>query len=179
MTMERKPLQILLEMESRSKLNAAALPQQIDVRTTWDGVGFRVGDYQLVAPMEQISETLGYPSLTRVPGTKRWVKGVANIRGNLLPILDMNDFITGNPINIQRHSRIMVVHYHGISAGLLVDESLGMQHFFDEERGREAPNLDININRYLTDTYRQGNELWWVIDLYQMVESSEFLQVAA
>ena len=73
----------------------------------------------------------------------------------------------------------MVVHYHGVSAGLLVDESLGMQHFFDEERGREAPNLDININRYLTGTYRQGNELWWVIDLYEMVESSEFMQVAA
>lgn len=166
-------------MELRSKRNAAALPQQIEVKSTWDGVSFRIGDYQLVVPMEQISETLSYPTLTHVPGTKRWVRGVANIRGNLLPIIDMKDFITGEAIHIQRNSRVMVVHFHGISVGLLVDESLGMQHFLDEERGREAPNLDININRFLTGTYRRGNEVWWVIDLYQMVECAEFMQVAA
>lgn len=177
--MKKQPFETLLDMERRSKRTAAALPQQIEVKSTWDGIGFRVGEYQLVVPMEQIGETLSYPILTRVPGSKRWVKGVANIRGNLLPIIDMKDFISGDPIHIQRHTRVMVVHYHGISVGLLVDESFGMQHFLDEERGREAPNLDININRYLSGTFRQGNELWWVIDLYQMVESSEFMQVAA
>lgn len=176
---DRRPIDVLFDMELLSKRNAFALPEQIEVKSTWDGIGFRIGDYQLVTPMEQVSEILDYPVLTVVPGTKNWVKGVANIRGNLLPILDLKGFVTGSLTDIKRQSRVLVVHHHGISVGLLVDESLGLQHFLDEEHSKGAPNLDPTINRFLSGAYHQGNKQWWVIDFYQLVESTEFMHVAA
>src|SRR5438270_1864270 len=46
------------------------------------------GDLYLVA-REETREVLGVPaSTTRVPGARSWIKGLANVRGQLLPIID-------------------------------------------------------------------------------------------
>ena len=36
---------------------------------------------------------LAVPPLTRVPGAKTWVKGIANVRGQLLPVLDLRQYL--------------------------------------------------------------------------------------
>ena len=51
------------------------------------------GETYLVA-REETREVLTYPSqLTRVPGAKTWVKGLANVRGALLPVIDLRQFL--------------------------------------------------------------------------------------
>ncbi len=173
------PIEQLQQMELRSKRNANQLPQQIEIKQTWDGVAFRLGSYRLVAPMEQVKEILTYPSLTRVPGSKGWVKGIANVRGNLLPILDLQGFIAGEPSALKKESRILVVQHYGVSAGLLVDELQGMRHFLEEEKSKDKGQLDERIQEFLTGSFRQGNNQWWVIDLHRLTEDPMFLQVAA
>ena len=61
------PYELLREIERRSQTKALGLPQQIEVRRTWSGIGFRVGVAKLVAPMREVGEILEYPDLTHVP----------------------------------------------------------------------------------------------------------------
>lgn len=175
----KSPLEILLELEQRSRRNAAGLPQQIEIRSTWDGIGFRLGAYKFVAAMEAVREILTQPNLTRVPGVKDWVKGVANVRGNLLPVIDLGDFLAGAPSASQRRARVLVVQHRGLGAGLLVDEVLGMRHFLEEEFSREKHGTGEEFRGYLDGVYRQAGEQWWVFDLRRLVESPAFMQVAA
>ena len=51
--------------------------------------------YLLLAKMDDVSEILPPPETIRVPGVTHWVNGLANIRGSLMPILDMNGFLYG------------------------------------------------------------------------------------
>ena len=81
------PYALLKEIEQRSRGMALGLPQQVEVRRTWSGIGFRIGDLLMVSSLGEISEILVYPPLTRVPQAKPWVKGIANVRGNLLPVV--------------------------------------------------------------------------------------------
>ncbi|NIQ08579.1 MAG: chemotaxis protein CheW, partial [Gammaproteobacteria bacterium] len=69
------------------------LPQKIEVRRTWSGIGFRLGEYLLVSPTSEIIEILKCPPLTRVPSALSWVKGIANIRGTLLPVIELKGFL--------------------------------------------------------------------------------------
>ena len=176
---DKSPQEYLYEIEQRCLRYARPLPQQADVKVTWDGVGFRIGGIHLVTGMEEVKEILQYPLLTKVPGAKSWVLGISNVRGNLLPILDLFGFLSGESSQLSRNSRVLVLQHMGISAGLLVDEVFGMKHFPEEERVHDNPVFGSRIDRFIKETYKQGGELWWVFDLHALVENPEFMRVAA
>jgi twitching motility protein PilI len=104
---------------------------------------------------------------------------VANIRGTLLPVMDLHGFIQGGVTLPGRRSRILVVRHKGISAGLMVDEVLGLKHFYEEEFSAESGTVDPAFARYLRGSYRQEGEIWPVFSMAALVDSPEFMQVAA
>ncbi len=176
---KQPPILVLYQLDQRSKAYAHSLPQQLEVKSTWDGIGFRLGEFTVLAPMEQVGEILTVSGISRIPGAKEWVRGIANVRGNLLPILDLPGFVFGKVGKMTRKSRVLVMQYQGIFAGLVVDEVLGMRHFLEEEFSEDVASLDKSIQPFLTGSLRQRGEVWGVFDIYQLVERPEFMQVAA
>lgn len=176
---QHPPILTLFELDQRSREHAHSLPQQIEVKTTWDGVGFKLGEVPLVAPMEQVREILTHVTISRIPGAKEWVRGVANVRGNLLPILDLHGFIFGKVTKMSRHSRVLVMRHKGITAGLVVDEVLGMRHFLEEEFGKDVKEKNEVLRVLLNGAFQQSGDTWGVFDIHKLAEMPEFMQVAA
>ncbi len=177
--MAETPYELLRTIEQRSRERALGLPQQIEVRRTWSGIGFRFGPHHLVAPMGKIAEILEYPPLTRVPSALPWVRGIANVRGSLLPIMDLKGFVTGELTELNRRSRVLVVHHGDLHTGLLVDEVLGMRHFFDEERQPDSTGLAPALQDFVEGAYRQGEQDWGVFSVDRLVANPRFREVAA
>ncbi len=177
--MAETPYELLRSIEARSREKALGLPQQIEVRRTWSGIGFRFGPHHFVAPMGAITEILEYPSLTRVPSALPWVRGIANVRGSLLPIMDLKGFVTGEQTDLTRRSRVLVVQRGDLHTGLLVDEVLGLRHFFDEEKLPDAGELDPVVQDFVEGAYRQGEQNWGVFSLDKLVTNPRFREVAA
>lgn len=173
------PVRILREIAERSRKNAFGLPQQDAVRDLWHGVAFVLGGVQLVMSMDEVREILRYPPLSKVPGAKPWVKGIANVRGTLLPIMDLNGFISGERTPLDRRTRVLVVENSGVTSGLLVDEVLGMRHFVAESYNPVPPEVASPLKAYLSGTYGRDGNLWGVFDPGRLMESPDFLQVAA
>ena len=174
----KDPLALLRDLERRGREAAAGLPQQIEVKRVWFAVGFRVGKLRLVSPLDEVAEILDFPRLARVPGTKSWVKGMANVRGNLLPIMDLKEYLTGRSTNVGTRSRVLVVQHKGLASGLLVDEVLGMKHFYDEERCEELPDVAEGAQPYLVGAYQKEERHWGVFSLHGLAESPAFIQAA-
>lgn len=173
------PFELLLAIERRSRASAQGLPEQVEVKSTQASVGFRVGEVLLAAPLGVVREILTYPPMARVPGAKPWLKGIANIRGNLLPVADLGGFFTGWPTPAQRTARILIVHSESVGAGLLVDEVLGLRHFFEEEHVADNSGITDFARRYVSGVYRQDGTVWGSIDLHALIESDEFMHAAA
>jgi twitching motility protein PilI len=85
--------------------------------------------HRMVSPMMEVAELLTPPSsITKLPGVKPWVRGVANLRGRLLPLVDLESFFGNPPVkNLRR--RILSVEQSDLYSGLVVSEVFGMQHF--------------------------------------------------
>lgn len=173
------PLALLREIDARSRRCALGLPQQVEVRKTWSGIGFRIDGLRLVTSLGEVREILHYPSLTRVPGAKSWVRGIANVRGNLLPIMDLKGFLEGVGTELGRQSRVLVIRDGGMSAGLLVDEVLGLRHFFDEEATGVPPSCSESLAAHLRGGYRQGDTHWGLFSMQALAENPQFMEVAA
>ena len=56
----KQPIQLLFDIEQQGKAVAKGLPQQVDIKETWSGIGFRIGDTNLVAPLDQVNEILHF-----------------------------------------------------------------------------------------------------------------------
>ena len=121
--------ELLLQIDRRCRLLAADLPSQPTRQDSWSGIGFRLGEHWYVAPMGEVGEVLHEPRFTLVPGVKPWVKGVANLRGRLLPIMDLCGFFGQEVSAARKQRRVLVVEHDEVFAGLLVDEVFGLQHF--------------------------------------------------
>ncbi len=174
---ELSPFDLLLDIERRSRGYAMGLPLQVEERSLWSGVGFRLRGVRLVAPMDEVREILTYPRLSVVPGAKQWVKGIANVRGNLLPILDLQGCVGGESNAITRRSRVLVVSHGDVTAGLVVDEVLGMKHFDEDERSNTLPEVPASLDLPLSGAYQQGGVCWGIVDIVALVTRPAFMQV--
>lgn len=170
---------LLRQIETRSQQRALGLPQKTEVQRTWSGVGFRLGSQLLLTTLGDVTEILKYPSLTRIPSALRWVRGLANIRGNLLPIMDLSSFLQNEPGILSRTSRILVVRHGELISGLLVDEVFGMRHFFAEEHSKQMQQAPGSLGKYLQGTFKQNDATWSVFNVAKLTESNEFLNIAA
>jgi len=73
-----QPFELLFALENR--LRAARLDIAAGQTQSWTGLGFRLRQHWLVAPREDVREVITVPKVTRVPGAKPWLLGVANAR---------------------------------------------------------------------------------------------------
>jgi twitching motility protein PilI len=175
-----RPFELLKELEKRSRTVAANSVAEAEAGQEWVGVAFRMGGETFLVAREETREVLGYPAVvTRIPGAKGWVKGLANVRGALMPMLDLRQFLGSGATAAGRNTRIVVVNHRDIPAGLMVDEVLGFRRFAESEFSAEAPPTVIRCDSYLAGAFRRGGEVWPVLSLKSLVESQSFLQAAS
>jgi len=174
-----QPFDLLQEMERRSRA-AIAGQDGGDLPSEWVGVGFRIGQEQFVADRDQVREVLMLPTaMTRVPGAKRWLLGIANLRGHLLPLVDVKMLLGSGRTSFRRVTRVISVNHRDVPAGLVVDEVLGFRRFNDREYVDKWPETALRCDRFVKGAYHRGSETWPIFGLYDLLESSTFLQAAA
>lgn len=178
--LRNQPFALLQELERRSRIAASGRGREAAQQEEWVGVGFRVGNTFLVSPREEVREVLTFPGVTRLPGAKPWMLGLANVRGQLLPVTDLSQFFGGTATAAGRSTRVVVVNHQDIPAGLLVDEVRGFRRFVATEQADGLPDVLPGMMPYLTGAYSYGGgeELWGVLGLHGLVESATFLQAA-
>jgi twitching motility protein PilI len=175
-----RPFELLKELEKRSSTVTAGSTPDAAAGREWVGVAFRMGGETFLIAREETREVLGYPAvITRIPGAKSWVKGLANVRGQLLSMLDLRQFLGSGATAAGRNTRVVMVNHREIPAGLIVDEVLGFRRFAESEFNAEAPPTVIRCDAYLAGAFRRGGEVWPVISLKSLVESQSFLQAAS
>src|SRR5271154_5004033 len=175
-----RPFELLKELEKRSRNVVAASTPDTAAGQEWVGVAFRMGGETFLIAREETREVLGYPAVvTRIPGAKSWVKGLANIRGQLLPMLDLRQFLGSGATASGRNTRVIVVNHRDVPAGLMVDEVLGFRRFAESEFNADPPPTVIRCDSYLAGAFRRGGEVWPVLSMKVLVESQSFLQAAS
>ena len=175
-----RPFELLCELERRTRAVSAQSGQDSAPEREWVGVALRMsGDLYLVA-REETREVLGVPAgMTRVPGAKPWIKGLANVRGQLLPVIDLRQFLGSGATPMGRATRVVAVNHREIPAGLLVDEVLGFRRFAEAEFSGEPPPTMARCEHYLAGAFRRGGEQWPVLSLRSLLESPAFMEAAA
>lgn len=175
-----KPFQILNEIAQNSIQHASGLPQQDEAVELWNGIGFYISGTHYVAEMGTVSEILHLPKYTAIPGVKNWMRGVANVRGRLLPIMDLSRFFELPPgTSKSREKRVLVVEHADALSGVIVDGVLGMQYFsaetFDNKISKDLP---ASIKPFVKGSFMKADIKWNVFSTSALTANEQFIDVA-
>jgi twitching motility protein PilI len=173
------PIALLRDLERRAQGGPAASSGMQAAGDVWRGIGFSVGERRLVSSMADITEVMHLPKLARVPGAKDWLTGIANLRGALLPVVNLHGFLCGQPATLDRDSRILVIEKDEILSGLAVEEVFGVKHFLNEQRLPDAAASENWLSPYVVGSFHVANETWEVFDVHALIAAPAFMQVAA
>ena len=173
------PFGLLLDFERRSLAHVAGLPEQFDAPGQWRGLAYRVGERRLASMFDDVVEILPLPPITPVPGAQAWMLGVGNIRGNLLPIVDLKQFLEGERTVLHEGQRVLVVRQPGGNVAVTIDELFGQRSFVEEQKIEAEPLADGRYANFVERAYRLGDHEWGVFSLDRLARTPEFRQAAA
>jgi twitching motility protein PilI len=169
----------LLEYEKRSAQFSPGAGNSGASSDEWSGVTFSVGDVHMACNIDRIGEILPCPQSTPVPGAKSWIVGLANVRGELLTVVDLAWFLTGSRSPITARSRLLSTSLNKAPLGLLIDEVFGQRHFLDSDAVPVELDEDKLLGTIISKQHNLGSESWKELDLEQLFHTAEFLNGSA
>ena len=89
-------------------------------------LGFRMAGEAYGIPILKVREIIEFGTITRVPASPPWIRGVFNLRGSVVPVIDLAVKFGHDPSDITRKSCIVVVDAEraegGVALGVMIDE---------------------------------------------------------
>lgn len=169
----------LNDIESKS-LSKHALVATTQTRSQeWRGVGFRVGKLELVAQMGSVVEVLDPVKCTQVPASEHWFQGIANVRGQLVPVTDLYAFIYNEPSALERNARVLVFKLASSVAGLTVNSVSGIRSFPEDNIDYHLPELDDQIKPFVMGCFHRAGDDYPVFDFNRLVANERFMHISA
>ena len=104
-----------------------ALPAQKQIVEARKLIAFSLLGHNYLIPLNEVSEILELPESTKLPRVKSWVTGLANVRGRLLPIIDLAAFLGGSLTSAVRDRRVLVLDINNVYVGVAVDAVQGIK----------------------------------------------------
>ena len=115
------------------------------------------------------------PPVTALPNVPAWVLGVANLRGDIISVVDLRAFLGLPPAASQRGARMMVVHTRDdeMNAGLVVDAVQHIRTIVGERFEAPSAPMEGDVARYLRGVCEHDGRLLVALDLERMLTSPE------
>ncbi|HET7662411.1 MAG TPA: chemotaxis protein CheW [Rhodanobacteraceae bacterium] len=172
------PFELLAEYERLSLAHEAGEPERIETPGLWRGIGFRVGERLLASRIDEIDELLTLQPLTIVPGTQSWLLGIANVRGNLVPVVDLGNFLFDTRTRVSDRCRLLVMRQQSSTVGLLVDEIVGQRNLGDEQRHAAEAEGDERLKRFVDEVVTLDGRRIGLFSMSRLARAPDFLQAA-
>lgn len=172
------PFDSLARLDARIRERAPAAEAGAQPSEMRGRLALRLGPWNLLFSMDYVAEIIPVPRITRVPGVKRWLLGIANLRGKVVSVSDLRDFLAGRTTVQQPGSQIVVVRAGGWDYGLLVDEIVGMRHFGPQQRLSSLDGVDASLRPYVAEGFLNDQQNWLVFNTGALLADSRFLNAA-
>lgn len=173
----------LLDALSAADAQLAVLSARVAPETALDAaramrfVLFTIAEAHYAVAETFVTELDRIPKITLVPGVPAWVRGVANIRGDVMSVVDLRTFL-GLESTSPQNGRMLLVRLvdEEFSAGLLVDSVSQIVSIASEDIRPPASPLEGGLAPFLTGVSVVGERLVAVIDLNQLLRSPDVRQ---
>ncbi len=140
-------------------------------------VSFRIGQEDFGVDILQVQEVIRLPKVTPVPNSPGFIIGVVNLRGRIVPVIDLRQRlrIRGNRPDLDnRRSRVLIVDLQSLATGLIVDS---VSEIIKVPISQVEPTPDLVVSsvdaRYITGVVKLADRLVVLLDITRVLKPQE------
>ncbi len=140
---------------------------------------FQVGAEEYGIEIMHVLEVVGLQKITEVPDMPDFVKGVINLRGQVIPIMDVRTRFGMKTVEYDDRTCVLVVNMQGQQIGLIVDK---VSDVLDIPAGQVQPPPKVSNrpgSRYISGLGKVEEEVKILLDVQKLLYQEELEQVAA
>lgn len=140
-------------------------------------VSFKIGDEEFGIEILKVQEIIKMLPITKVPNSPAFVDGVINLRGRVIPVVDLRVKLGLQRQDHTKNTRIVVVELNGKTVGFIVDEVNEVLRI-TKDITEAPPEMIGNINReFITSIGKLEDRLLLLLDLEKVFSLSEYEQL--
>jgi len=149
------------------------LPEERSQKKTLRVLVFSLGKENYCIDVRQAKEVMKMPETTRVPNVPAFVLGVANLRGEIISILDMHYFFGLESQGKSQDVRVLVTDLTGEAVGLRVDRVKDTIEIEEDEVQVPLATLKGNLAAYTRGQVAHGEEILIFLDLETILQCED------
>ncbi|MFN7936776.1 MAG: chemotaxis protein CheW [Bryobacteraceae bacterium] len=144
-----------------------------------DYVVFTLAGTDYAVPVRDVAEIGRIPSITRLPNVPDFIRGITNLRGEVVPVLSLPVLLGLQDAPATARGRVLFLQPRErvSSTGLVVDEVKGIQRIQSQQLEQVTGLVDDKVTSVLRGVHGRGDRLLNVLDLEQLFHLQEFQQL--
>lgn len=144
-----------------------------------DYVVFTLAGTDYAVPVRDVAEIGRIPSITRLPNVPDFIRGITNLRGEVVPVLSLPVLLGLQDAPATARGRVLFLQPREkvSSTGLVVDEVKGIQRIQSQQLEQVTGLVDDKVTAVLRGVHGRGDRLLNVLDLEQLFHLQEFQQL--
>ena len=138
---------------------------------------FALGEEVFGIEIRHVTEIIGIQAITKVPEVPSYVKGIINLRGKIIPVIDMRLKFKKEEIPYDDRTCIVVIEIKNIPVGLIVDNVDEVLNIADEDIAPPPGSKTSADNRYIKGIGKVGDQVQLLLDCDELLLSEEINQI--
>lgn len=127
----------------------------------------------------KVQEIRGYDAVTQIANTPEFIKGVVNLRGKIVPIVDLRIKFNLGKVEYNEFTVVIILNLHGRVVGIVVDGVSDVIALKDDQI-RDVPSLVTSIDtKYIVGLATLDQRMLILVDIEQLMTSQEMALVDA
>lgn len=138
---------------------------------------FTLGDEEYGVDILKVQEIRGYDQVTRIANTPSFIKGVTNLRGVIVPIVDLRIKFAKQDVEYDDNTVVIVLNLGQRVVGIVVDGVSDVLSLTADQI-RPAPEFAVTLStEYLTGLGSLGERMLILVDIEKLLSSEEMALV--
>ncbi len=137
-------------------------------------VGFRIGNETYGVRIGAVREIVRVPEITNVPSAPALVEGVINLRGKIVPVVDLRKRFGQTEIQPDKKNRVLVVEFENKLVGLIVSAASEVLKIAPSEIESPGTLFAEGESGYVTGVGKLKGRLVILLDISKLLQRSEF-----
>ncbi len=134
---------------------------------------FSLGEESYGIEIKYVIEIIGIQKITQIPDLPEYVKGIINLRGKIIPVMDVRLRFKKEPREYNDRTCVIVVDVRDVSIGLIID-TVSEVLTIPEEDIVEPPQMNKGYNnKYIKNIGKVGDDVKLLLDCEKMLTDEE------
>jgi purine-binding chemotaxis protein CheW len=137
-------------------------------------VGFRIGEETYGVQIGSVREIVRVPEITSVPNAPELIEGVINLRGRIIPVMDLRKRFGSSSIQSDKKNRILVVELENRLLGLIVSSASEVLKIPPSEIEPPGAVFAEGESSYVTGVGKLKGRLVILLDIARLLRQPEY-----